>query len=309
VSASVEAQQDRVELIARTFAELGVKDVFRGVLRYVIRHQDKPRVVRLRNQWVEVDPRFWDAEMDVSVNVGLGRGTNEQRMAFLGMIGAKQEQVLQMLGPSNPIVSIGQLRETYAEMLRIAGFKNPDRFFKTVTPEQEKQLQEQMAQNKPPDPNQLLAETENNKTKQKQQSDTAQRTFDREKALLDDDFRRDQLDADILLRAAEIAAKYGASVDVAEIRAALERDRNAMQLRHQMAMQDRQNEADAGIASQQGQVQRDVASTRANQQIRTGLMREALRAPPMTLPGGNGAAGPAQAQRTMGGIPADGGPA
>lgn len=306
VSASVEAAQDRVELIARTFAELGVKDVFRGLLRYVIRHQDKPRTVRLRNQWVSVDPRFWDAEMDVSVNVGLGRGTDEQRMQFLGMIGQKQEQVLQMLGPDNALVSIGQLRETYAEMLRIAGFKNPDRFFKTVTPEQEQMLSQQMQQNKPPDPNQLLAQVEGEKTKAKFQTDQSQQQLDSLKHKSDDDFRRDQLDADIFLRAAEIQAKYGSQIDTNVIRAMIEQDRDARAQQHEMSMQDRAQAAasQAQQADLDATGQRDAlkhlmgarmqdaavanneatARSRANTQIATGLMREALRAPPMGQP-------------------------
>ena len=321
VSASVEAAQDRVELIARTFAELGVKDVFRGLLRYVIRHQDKPRTVRLRNQWVSVDPRFWDAEMDVSVNVGLGRGTDEQRMQFLGMIGQKQEQVLQMLGPDNALVSIGQLRETYAEMLRIAGFKNPDRFFKVVTPEQEKMLSAQMQQNKPPDPNQLLAQVEGEKTKAKFQTDQSQQQIDAIKHKSDDDFRRDQLDADIVLRAAEIQAKYGTQIDVNVIRAMIEADRDARAQQHQMAMQDsaQQAAAQAQTADLAATAQREalkhvvgarmqdaqaannqaLSQDRANAQIRTGLMREALRAPPMGMPAG--APGPTGPTRPVNG--------
>jgi hypothetical protein len=292
VSASVEAQQDRVELIARTFAEIGVKDVFKGLLRHIIRHQDKPRVVRLRNQWVNVDPRFWDAEMDVSVNVGLGRGTDDQRMAFLQTIGQKQEQVLQMLGPDNALVSIGQLRETYAEMLSIAGFKNPDRFFKVVTPTQERMLSQQMAQNKPPDPNQLLAQVEGEKTKAKFQTDQSQQQLDMAKAKSDDDFRRDELDADTLLRAAEIQAKYGTQVDIQAIQAALERDRQALTQQHelqlsregQIAAAVQQRAAEASQERQQAAslgTNRDIATQRANTQIRTGLIREALRAPPI----------------------------
>jgi hypothetical protein len=318
VSASVEAQQDRVELIARTFAELGIKDVFKGLLRYVIRHQDKARVVRLRNQWVSVDPRFWDAEMDVSVNVGLGRGTDETRMAFLATIGQKQEQVLQMFGPGNALVSIGQLRETYAEMLRIMGFKNPDRFFKVVTPEQEAMLQQQMAQNKPPDPNQMLADVEKEKTKAKTQVDMAQQQLDLAKAKNDDDFRRDQLDADVLLRAAEIQAKYGTQVDIASIKAALDTDRDILAQQHEAQMQQlkQQGQMQSQDADLRGRLQQaamghvagaamknadmanqgDIATQRANTQVRTGLIREALRAPPMGTPPGakpNGAGGPA----------------
>lgn len=310
VSASVEAQQDRVELIARTFAELGIKDVFRGLLRYVIRHQDKARVVRLRNQWVSVDPRWWDAEMDVSVNVGLGRGTDETRMAFLATIGQKQEQVLQMLGPDNALVSIGQIRETYAEMLRIAGFKNVDRFFKVVTPEQEQMLSKQMSQNKPPDPNQLLAQVEGEKTKAKTQTDTAQQQIDIAKAKNDDDFRRDQLDADIMIRAAEIQAKYGTQVDLVAIKAALDKDRDILAQQHQQQMEQlkQAGQQQGQQADLQGRLQQaamghvaagamknadiasnqDIASQRANTQVRTGLIREALRAPPMGAPGNGG---------------------
>jgi hypothetical protein len=303
VSASVEAQQDRVELIARTFAELGIKDVFRGLLRYVIRHQDKARVVRLRNQWVSVDPRFWDSEMDVSVNVGLGRGTDETRMAFLGMIGQKQEQTLQMLGPDNALVSIGQLRETYAEMLRIAGFKNVDRFFKVVTPEQEGMLAQQMKQNKPPDPNQMLADVEKQKTQAKLQTDTSQLQFDSVKAKSDDDFRRDQLDADIFLRAAEIQAKYGTQVDLAALSAAIDKDRELLKQQHAERMQSIQQAAQTQKAAQDGTIQaamknadmanqQGIAQQRAHTQVATGLMRDAMRTGPMALPGAGGPAKP-----------------
>jgi hypothetical protein len=230
-AASVEAQQDRVELLARTFAELGINHVFKGLLRYVIRHQDKARVVRLRNQWVSVDPRWWDAEMDVSVNVGLGRGTDETRMAFLATIGQKQEQVLQMLGPDNALVSIGQIRETYAEMLRIAGFKNVDRFFKVVTPEQEQMLSKQMSQNKPPDPNQLLAQVESDKTKAKTQIDQSQQQLDLAKAKNDDDFRRDARRG-YLLRGRD-QRQIWHSRSTRSIKAALDRDRHMAQQHEQ----------------------------------------------------------------------------
>lgn len=92
VQNTIEASQERVEMIARTLAETLVKQVFRGVLRMLVRHQDQPRMVRLRGQWVAVDPRVWDAEMDVSVNVALGRGPDSQRMAFLMMVLQQQRR-------------------------------------------------------------------------------------------------------------------------------------------------------------------------------------------------------------------------
>lgn len=75
VTATVSAAEQRLEMVARIFAETGIRRLFRGLLKMVVRHQDRPRMVRLRNQWVPIDPRDWDAEMDVMVNVGLGMAT------------------------------------------------------------------------------------------------------------------------------------------------------------------------------------------------------------------------------------------
>jgi hypothetical protein len=57
----------RVELIARNMAELGLKKLFRKVLRILVRHQDRERAIRLRGQWVDMDPRSWNANMDASM--------------------------------------------------------------------------------------------------------------------------------------------------------------------------------------------------------------------------------------------------
>jgi hypothetical protein len=97
VSATVSASQSRLELQARILAE-GMKKLFKGILYLMTTHQDKPRMVRLRNQWVQIDPRVWDAGMDVNVNIGLGNGDLGERMQGLTMIAGKQEQIMQQFG-------------------------------------------------------------------------------------------------------------------------------------------------------------------------------------------------------------------
>ncbi|XCE53465.1 hypothetical protein Q7M56_05170 [Candidatus Liberibacter asiaticus] len=47
----------QVELIVRTLAQ-GLEILFRGLLRLIIQHQDKVRMVRLRDQWVSFDSRY-----------------------------------------------------------------------------------------------------------------------------------------------------------------------------------------------------------------------------------------------------------
>lgn len=129
VNATVSAAQAKVEMIARVFAETGVKRLMKCILQLVQKHQQQPRIVRLRNTFVEMDPRMWENEFDVSVNVGLGRGDAQRRQAVLAQVAAKQEEILTKLGMDNPLCTIGQYRSTLAKMLDTNGFKAADEFF------------------------------------------------------------------------------------------------------------------------------------------------------------------------------------
>ena len=53
-----DAAQAKVKLIARIFAETGIRDLF-SLLHAVRKHGSQAQTVRLRNQWVTVDPRDW----------------------------------------------------------------------------------------------------------------------------------------------------------------------------------------------------------------------------------------------------------
>jgi hypothetical protein len=244
VQNTIEASQERVEMIARTLAETLVKQVFRGVLRMLVRHQDRPRMVRLRGQWSEVDPRVWDAEMDVSVNVALGRGPDSQRMAFLMMVLQQQQQILTTIGPDNPLVTIRQFRATLAEIVRLGGYKDANRFFLDPGAADDMafraKAQQARGQGAAPDPGAALAQAQIQNGRMEAEAKIATNRLDAQvklesqrleawKAQQADDRERDRLDADITLRAYEMQLKYGAQVDVAAIRALVDRDRNAMQ--------------------------------------------------------------------------------
>ncbi|MCA1440332.1 phage portal protein [Ensifer sp. IC4062] len=125
----------QTELMVRTFAQ-GLRRVFKGLLRLVIKHQDRPRVVRLRGQWVSFDPRHWNAEMDATVNTGLGAGTRERDMMMIQMIQQLQEKLLMTLGPDNPYVSPDNLYNGIAKSVEAAGLKSPDLYFTKPTPEE-----------------------------------------------------------------------------------------------------------------------------------------------------------------------------
>ena len=221
VTATVQGAQERIELIARMFAENGMKRLFKGLLKIVCRHQDKPRTIKLRGKWVAVDPRYWDADLDVSVNVGLGRGTDQDKMGFLMQVAQKQESIMQLLGPMNPLSDVSQYRNTLAQICTLAGFKDASRYFKQVDPQQ---LAQQMQKPQPPDPNMLLAQIEQQKT----QASIAQTNAKVQAEILEanqrDKREREKMHLDALLRLAEIEAKYGGQIDLARIEAQLSQE-------------------------------------------------------------------------------------
>lgn len=239
------AKQERIEMIARIFAETGVKDLMKGLLRLTTKHQDGARMVRLRNEWVPVDPRTWDAEMDVQVNVALGGGLTETKVAVLAGLAQKQEMVLEKLGPSNPLFTLGHYRNTLAEMLLLGGRRDISKFMGDVPedwrppppPEQ-------------PDPAMLIAQAEVAKAQAevaKKEADVArermeliqkQGTVDANAAAKEqelalrryeidqtNDRERDKAAQDFALQEAEIKARYQAQVNTAALNAELERDR------------------------------------------------------------------------------------
>jgi hypothetical protein len=224
VTATMSAAQERLEMVARIFAETGVRRLFRGLLKEIIRHQDRPRVVRLRNSWVPVDPRAWDADMDVVVNVGLGTGSIEQKVQTLMAVLAQQKEILQTLGPNNPIVSMKQMRNTIAQILELQGVKDASRYFNEITPE----IEQQMAQppQPAPDPAQILAQVEAEKIKKDIEIADKKMAVEIATQKASDDRERDKIETDLWLKAYEMSLKYGVPVPVEQAFAIIDRPRD-----------------------------------------------------------------------------------
>lgn len=132
----------QTELMVRTLAQ-GLRRFFRGLLRLVIRYQDKPRTIRLRDQWVTVDPRHWNAMMDCTVNTGLGAGTRERDMAAMQIVLTMQEKLLAGLGPDNPYVKPENLYNSAKMMINSAGLRSPGLYITEPDPQE---IAEKMAQ-------------------------------------------------------------------------------------------------------------------------------------------------------------------
>ena len=224
VSATMSGAQGRVELICRHFAEGGLKDMFKTVNNLVIKHQNSQDVYRLNNKFVPVDPRYWDNDKDIIVNVAISKSSDQEKFAVLQNVAQKQEQIMQLLGPQNPLVSMQQYANTLTKMIEMAGFKDSSSFINPEVPPMPPQQPEEQK----PDAAEMLAQAEAMKAQVSAQKAMIDAETDRMKIIMDDDRQRDIEEAQLKVKAMEMQAKYGAQINIAEINAVMERDREGI---------------------------------------------------------------------------------
>jgi hypothetical protein len=149
-----DAAYSQVELIARNQAELGWRRVFRQILKLIVKHQDRPRMIRLRDTWVEMDPRAWNANMDATINIGLGTGSRDRDMAMLNTILNVQMAMTDRLAQggfsAQALEMVPKINLTAIKLAESAGIKNPDQFYLDLKPEMVEQMKQEAANR--PDP-------------------------------------------------------------------------------------------------------------------------------------------------------------
>jgi len=137
-----------MELVARVFAETGIKDLFRKIFELTCKYQDKERIVELNNQFIPVKPTEWRNRFNISITVGLGTGTNDQQIMMMNNILERQIQAFQLQGGKEyPMVSLKNIYNSLSKIIENAGLKNVDNYF--VDPDQGKQM---MPPPQPPEP-------------------------------------------------------------------------------------------------------------------------------------------------------------
>lgn len=149
-----DAAYSQIELIARNQAELGWKRVFRQILKLIVKHQDRPRTIRLRDTWVEMDPRSWNANMDATINIGLGTGSRDRDMSMLNAILNVQIAMTDRLAQggfsAQALEMVPKINMTATKLAESAGIKNPDQFYLDIKPEMLEQMKQEAANR--PDP-------------------------------------------------------------------------------------------------------------------------------------------------------------
>ena len=208
-SAMIEAQGiGQTEMMVRTVAD-GLKRFFSGLLKMVIKHQDIPRTVRLRNDWVQFDPRDWNAAMDCTVNTGLGAGTRERDLMMMQQVMMVQEKLLMAFGPDNPFVKPDQIYNATAKMIEAAGLKTVDLYFTEPDP-QEVQAKLEAVKNAPhPDQMKVEAQMQIEQAKMqgamqmKQAEMQAEMQAEQARMVASTQKERAQMEADLNVKAAE----------------------------------------------------------------------------------------------------------
>lgn len=132
--AAILSAQAVPELLTRLYAEQVLKPLFKGLYKLSCNPKSKARIIRLRGQYVEVNPATWDASMDVTVNVALGSMDTAKKMAVLDGVIADQTSIIAEMGPANPMVTVPMLRNAKAKRLSLSGIKDVDRYYKPMDP-------------------------------------------------------------------------------------------------------------------------------------------------------------------------------
>lgn len=200
------AGQQRLDLIARIFAETGVKDLMKGIVYMMSKYNTKPLTLKLRNRWVNVDPREWKTMLNMTINVGLGTGNRDVQLAHLTQMALKQNELMQT--GRGYMVSDENIYNLYKKTSEAMGFKHPELFISdpnSVPPE---------AKKPPPNPDmiKIQMEAENDKAKNALTSGKAQLDSETAKAV-------EQIRAAAAERVAMIDAQTRKEIEQMKIRA------------------------------------------------------------------------------------------
>ena len=134
------ASQARVELIARNFAETGVKELMSTIYELLQKNQDTETVIGIRGTWVPIRPSEWLDKYDCTVSVGLGHGNRDQQLMHLSQL---IQFATQALSGGLGIVNEQNLYNIGAQVIKNMGFVNVQDFLTDPSQQQEPNAKEQ----------------------------------------------------------------------------------------------------------------------------------------------------------------------
>ena len=254
------AAQARMKLIARIFAETGIKDLFQLLHAVVRKHGGAKQTVRLRNNWVNVDPREWQERQDMTVNVGLGTGGKAEQLIHLQSLVGLQTQAIQ---GGIGMVSKQNLYNLAAKYCQAAGFKDADQFFLDPSKPPDPSSPASQAIPPPPDPHAAKNQADAQAAQAKVQADAAHQQM---KTQADAAFQKAKLSMD-----AEMAQKkHDLDAQLAVLKFQLE-ERKAQ---HEMTVKEHEH----ALKAQQQQHDLQIASAKHQQESESRSQEHTIRA-------------------------------
>jgi len=207
-AALMSAAQKRTRMIARIFAETGVKDMFLGVHALLRRHGTQADTVRLRGKWVDIDPSQWGERKDMTIEIGVGSGGREQAiLAGNELMGLMEKVITLQGGVKGPMVTMENAYNAIQRYIEKGlGFKSADPFI-TDPKDAEQQPQEPP----PPDPKmvemQQRMQIEQQKLEMEREKNAAELEMKQQQMVVEAQLKREQMAAEIELRREQMAAE------------------------------------------------------------------------------------------------------
>ena len=210
----MEASQQRLDMIARIFADTGVRDIFRKIVKLAMQYQNDALQIRVLGEPLEVDPTSWRNNLDCRLDVGLGSGDRQEKIINLNAILAIQQGLIQQ---GSPLTDQAKMYNTLDKLAVEVGLKDAALYFNNPTQPQEllqaqveqltMMVQQMQAQLQNP-----LAEVEQIKSQTKLATEQQQQQFDMQKMLLEMEQRQREFQANYLTKLTELELKYGQNV-------------------------------------------------------------------------------------------------
>jgi hypothetical protein len=205
-----DASYSQTEMVARDMAELGWTPIFRALLKMEIKHQDRPRNLRIGKKLIEVNPKHWNADMGITINLGLGTGNRQRDMMMLQGVASNQMtlagQLMQNGATEDAIDMLPKIVETMRQQTEAAGIRDSEFYFVDFDEEKVTKLKMQAEEAKK-QPNPAVAlEQQKTEAKMKEQEQAHQLKMAEIMAKAEADQRNDQIKAAEKMRQMELDA-------------------------------------------------------------------------------------------------------
>jgi hypothetical protein len=239
----------RLELIARNFAETGVKDLFKLILKLICQHQDKEAQIHVAGKWIAIDPRAWRNQYDMTINVGLGTGNKDQEVQHLMALVQSQQQAFAM-----GIVTPENVYEAHNKLSQALGYKQAGLFFSDPNDPKTKQSMP------PPPPN-----PDDAKHQAQAQMQQAQQQHDAQIEQMKQQHEAQKAQFEAQGKQQEVAASMQMEHDKMTMQAQVDQNRQQVEADQQQAK--RQGEAELAQYMAQLKAQADEAKLQHDLQI------------------------------------------